>query len=516
MLETDIHAAISSQHTSHAKGLPPMIENPVLKGFNPDPSICYADGCYYIAVSTFEYVPGVAVYESTNLVQWTYCTSILTEPEHLDLAGCNNSSGIYAPTLRFHAGRFYLVTTNKHKKSNFLMTSTSIKGPWSKPMHICETGIDPSLFFDEDGRCFYTSNGMFNGKKGIHGAYLDCSTGTLLEPMQLLTAGVTGCATEAPHIYFRNQWYYLLIAEGGTEYGHHCQVFRSKNLQGPYEEHASAPILSHVHRKGHPIQATGHADLFCTPDGQWFAVFLGVRVFGKALLHNLGRETFLAPVSWIDDWPIIGSQGHVELSYPLLYDTSRQRPELLVDFSRPLAEYPLLKVRLPKSDCYVQIEGNLLLCGEDELGTSLGNPTLLALRQTSFRSTFTCRLSLTDLQGKAGLVAWYNSDYHCKLVVQRISDDCLHISLVRHIHDMEAATNSLLLRCEGTEVTLSCTTDTTSYQFFVGDTLIGSASIASFCSETTMYMSFTGTLLGIFAEQGKATFLSSMSLIDHD
>ncbi|NCB26720.1 MAG: glycoside hydrolase family 43 protein, partial [Bacteroidia bacterium] len=338
-----------------------MIQNPILKGFNPDPSICYAHGHFYIAVSTFEYYPGVTVYESSNLVQWMYCTSILTGPEQLDLAGCNNSSGIYAPTLRFHENRFFLVTTNKHTKSNFLMVSDSIHGPWSEIMHICETGIDPSLFFDLDGRCFYTSNGLIGGRKGIHGAYLDVATGTLLEPLSLLTTGVTGCATEAPHVYYHNRWYFLLIAEGGTEYGHHSQVFRSRNLKGPYTEHSPEPILSHVHRKGHPIQATGHADLFCTPEGQWFAVFLGVRVFGKALLHNLGRETFLAPVTWIDDWPIIGSQGHVELSYPLLSDPPKQLRELVVDFSRPLAEYPLLKVRLPKSDCYVQIEGNLLL-----------------------------------------------------------------------------------------------------------------------------------------------------------
>nr|WP_321306941.1 family 43 glycosylhydrolase [uncultured Sphaerochaeta sp.] len=494
-----------------------MITNPILKGFNPDPSICYANGRYYIAVSTFEYFPGVTIYESEDLSNWVYCTSVLTRESQLPLSACKNSSGIYAPTIRYYDGTFYLVTTNKNIPMNFLVTAKQIKGPWSEMMPIHTKGIDPSLYFDEDGSCFYTSNGLIDGKKTIMGAYINEKTGELLEPLRIISYGVNGCATEAPHIYRHNGWFYLLVAEGGTSYGHHANILRSKNIYGPYEPNPKNPILSHSYRKGHPIQATGHVDLVRTFKGEWFAVFLGIRPFGRAHLHNLGRESFLAPVTWKDGWPIIGEDGRVEMQYPLIRGSNPTKLQTEVDFSQPLDQYPLLKVRTPKQHCYLQTGGKLMLDGQAMLDTEKGEPTLLCLRQPSFKCTFSATLAVGNLEGTAGIVAWYNSDYHLKLAVQRAGEDNLSLSLVCRVHDLQSIQATVTIPVTGEEsIYLRCISNRTSYTFYCNNHLVGSASIACLSTEATMYMTFTGTLFGIYSEQGNATFLSPLTLIEDD
>ena len=485
-----------------------MINNPILKGFNPDPSICQANGKFYLAVSTFEFFPGVTLYESEDLVTFRFVHSALSRESQLDLKGCKNSSGIYAPTLRFHEGTFYLVTTNKHTKWNFIVHAQNIKGPWSEPHLVSQMGIDPSLFFDDDGTCYYTSNGTIDDQKGIVGAPIDPDTGNLLAPLSLISKGCSGFATEAPHIYKRNDWYYLVMAEGGTEYGHHSVVVRSKSLTGPYEENPYNPILSHTQRKGHPIQCTGHADLLRLENDRWVAVFLAIRMPGKALLHNLGRESFIAEVSWKEDWPVIGDHGMVELG-------EVKKKDLFVDFSQDLEDYPLLKVRTSKKDCYLQDaeEGNLTLLGEQRLSTEGGSPTLLAIRQEEFCSTFETHLDTENLSAKAGVVAWYNSDYHVKLQVCKRNDTTFIISCIQQVHGFEACSKRITIkRSKASSLFLQIISDREHYHFFCDGKEIGSASIACLCSEATMYMTFTGTLFGIYAEGGMATFKEGLTL----
>lgn len=504
---THLSSKVNPLHISQAR-YENMSSNPILKGFNPDPSICQANGKFYIAVSTFEYFPGVTLYESEDLSTFRYVHSALSKESQLDLKGCKNSTGIYAPTLRFNEGTFYLVTTNKHTKWNFIVHANDIKGPWSDPLLVSPMGIDPSLFFDDDGTCYYTSNGTIEGQKGIVGAPIDPDTGRLLAPLSLISKGCSGCATEAPHIYKRNAWYYLVMAEGGTEYGHHSVVVRSKTLGGPYEENPHNPILSHTHRKGHPIQCTGHADLLRLENGRWVAVFLAIRMPGRALLHNLGRESFLAEVAWEKDWPIIGDGGMVELG-----DTKSKL--LFVDFSQDLEDYPLLKVRTPKKACYLQDadEAALSLQGEQKLSATGESPTLLAIRQEEFCSTFEAHLDTENLTAKAGVVAWYNSDYHVKLQVCMPDEATLSVSLIRQVHGFEARSESITLKQQqGLPLLLQIISDTEHYHFFCNGTKIGSASIACLCSEATMYMTFTGTLFGIYAEEGNATFKKGLML----
>lgn len=495
-----------------------MFTNPIIPGFNPDPSICCVDGIYYIVTSTFEYFPGVTIWESRDLVNWKYCDSVLKTAENLDLDRSADSLGLYAATIRHHNGRFFVVTTNKYLKFNFVVSSQSIHGPWTKPAFIWQTGIDPSLFFTDDGRCFYTSNGEtdpYTKARGIFGAFIDPMTGRMLEDFRPIAQSCGGHSTEAPHIYRRNGWYYLILAEGGTGMGHHVCALRSRDIHGPYEKNPDNPILSHVDRKGHEIQCTGHADLLEISEDRWIAVFLATRKNTTVPLTTIGRETFLAPVTWTSDgWPVIGENGHVELQMPDIIPAAQKRQErLFIPFSDDMSCHPVLKIRVPKEDCYLQDRKlrTLTLIGEEPINTALGHPTLLAVRQTSFSQTFTAKLETSSLEGNAGVVAWLRTDYHYRLSVLR-KGGFIVCSMIRHVHDFEAETSSLQIEDNGKDISLSIRIEPESYSFFVEDKLVDSCSYAGLTTECALGNCFTGTLLGVFAENGKAVFKDGLDL----
>ena len=476
-----------------------MIHNPIIRGFNPDPSIAFDGERYIIAVSTFEYYPGIALYTSEDLPDWRYETSVMTDANGFSLEGVKNSSGLYAATIRFHNGRYYMVTTNKNGLGNFVSHSESLSGPWSKPFPIYPEGIDPSLCFLKNGRCFYTQN----GKGGIYGAFINPDNGILEEPLRKISPGLSGYATEAPHIYEKDGLYYLIFAEGGTEYGHHEIAGRAEDIYGPYELRQK-PILSHTERKNHEIQATGHADLIEMEDGSWIAVFLGIRMPGRPLLHNLGRETFMAEVSWIDGWPVIGNDGKVEIEEPSAIETSTEKP-VYFSFADDIDSSPLLRVRSRGKELYERGNGSLVIHSRDSLSKEKGEPALLLLRQTEFETVFSSELRTdSSLTGKAGVTAFYNSDYHADLYLEWRAGK-LHAVFRRKIHDLECIVSDSEMEAKPA-VRLEIRTDREWYIFYADGKEMGRASIASFATEGTMYMTFTGTLLGIFAEDGDGCF----------
>ena len=489
-----------------------MYRNPVIPGFAPDPSVTFHDGKYYLVTSTFEYFPGVSLWTSEDLVNWKPMGGILTSESQLDLKEAASSSGLYAATIRVNSsGRFYMVTTNKYTHENFICHTDDIRGPWSETHFIAKDGIDPSLLFLPDGRCFYTSNGSVDGVRGIKGAFINPDTGELLEDFTLLSKGCGGAAPEGPHIYFENGWFYLMLAEGGTGYGHHEVILRSKDIHGPYEPNPANPILSHVSRKGHPIQAVGHADLIKTPDGEWYAVFLGIRVKPRPLLHHLGRETFLEKVTWRDGWPVIGNDGLSEL-FHADGPTQNDNSDYSVSFTRKLEEYPYLKVRVPKNECYIQdIEkGTLTLIGEDNIALPLSHPTLLAFRQRGFYEVMEVTLSLRELEGRAGISSWVSDDYHYRLEVRK-AEDGIRISLIRHIHDFEAVTETLTLPMSE-NLGLAIISDDEDYIFRAGSQTVGRATVYGLAAEGQRHNSFTGALFAIYAEDGKAVFLDGITM----
>lgn len=283
--------------------------NPILPGFHPDPSMCRVGDDFYLVTSTFEYFPGLPVYHSTDLVTWEQIGHVLTRDSQVKLPkGAPNCLGIYAPTIRYHEGVYYCVVTNvaPPENINFFVTATDPAGEWSDPIRLPFGGIDPSLFFDDDGRVYYTGT-----DSGIFICEINIETGEAIGEKNYAWNGTGANNPEGPHLYKINGYYYLLIAEGGTELGHMSTIARSKNVFGPYEACPHNPILTNRGTEL-PIKAIGHADLFTDANDNWWAVCLGIRPLSYPFRHNMGRETMLVPVEWENGWPVCGNNSRVE------------------------------------------------------------------------------------------------------------------------------------------------------------------------------------------------------------
>jgi beta-xylosidase len=280
--------------------------NPVIPGFHPDPSVCRVGDTYYLVTSSFTYFPGIPIFRSTDLVSWEQIGNVLDRTSQLDLEHTTRwgSFGVCAPTVRFHDDRFWLIVavTTEEGAPNYFVTADDPAGPWSDPVYVDLPGIDPDLSWDSDGTCWVHWAGTH-----ITRVPIDDRTGRFLAEPQITWSGTGMAYPEAPHLFERKGVWYLLIAEGGTERGHCVSIARAPSPTGPWEANPKNPILSHRGTAG-PIQNTGHADLVEAVDGAWWLVALGVRPRGSTPgYHALGRETFLAPVEWIDDWPVVGA-----------------------------------------------------------------------------------------------------------------------------------------------------------------------------------------------------------------
>ncbi|MGO9501845.1 MAG: glycoside hydrolase family 43 protein [Streptosporangiaceae bacterium] len=279
--------------------------NPVLPGFYPDPSVCRVGDEYFLVASSFTWFPGVPIFRSTNLVDWTQIGNVLDRPSQLDLSGTTHwsSFGVFAPTIRYRDGRYYMITTvvGGQGATTFFVTTEDPAGPWSDPVAVAAPGIDPDMAWDDEGRCWV----HYSGGAAIGRVRIDDVTGEVLEGPHEAWAGTGLQYPEAPHLFGRDGIWYLLIAEGGTERGHSVTVARAPAPVGPWEPCPANPILSH-RSTDRPIQNTGHADLVQSPDGRWWMVLLGVRPRGVTPgFHVLGRETFLTAVHWVEGWPVV-------------------------------------------------------------------------------------------------------------------------------------------------------------------------------------------------------------------
>lgn len=399
--------------------------NPVIPGFYPDPSICRVEDDYYLVTSSFGYFPGVPIFHSKDLVNWRQIGHCLTTVQQLPLGNTWLSGGIYAPTIRYHDGWFYMVTTNVSGVGNFYVRSQQPEGPWSEMITVVQGGIDPSLLFDEDGSVYFQSTCSGNEGYGIYQCEIDISTGKMLTESRLIWRGTGGAHAEAPHLYKINGLYYLLIAEGGTEYGHMVTIARSDAPYGPYEPCPHNPILSHRSRKS-SIQSTGHADLVQAHDGSWWAVFLGVRPVSYPFRHHLGRETFLAPVSWTaDGWPIIGNGGSVEsvMDAPQLTEVRWQTNSTRDDFDDSTLGFDWVFLRNPNPLCWSLSEspGNLVLRGNEVSLDDSGAPAFVGRRLRHWSSNISTLLNFEPQHEdeEAGLTVFMSERYHYDLAVTR-------------------------------------------------------------------------------------------------
>lgn len=285
-------------------GKPVTYKNPVIPGFWSDPSVCRVGEDYYLVNSSFEYFPGVPVFHSKDLVNWDLIGYCIDRPSQLP-KGLN----IFATTIRYHEGTFYMITTNIGGEGNFYVTAANPAGPWSDPVFIEVQGIDPDLFFDDNGKAYVISSTFVLFE-------IDLKTGSLITEGRRIWNGTGGRYPEGPHIYKKDGFYYIMAAEGGTEEAHSETIARSKSIWGPYNPDPSNPILAHCNAAGqnNPIQGVGHADIINAHDGSWWIVFHGYRAVGGTH-HVLGRETCLAPVSWPENgWPVVNGNGTVTVN----------------------------------------------------------------------------------------------------------------------------------------------------------------------------------------------------------
>lgn len=481
--------------------------NPIIPGFNPDPSICRVGDEFYLVTSSFEFFPGVPVYHSKDIVHWNLIGHCLTRRSQLHLENAPCSGGIWAPTLRHSDGVFYMITTNRQGGGIFFVTATNPEGPWSEPVRVAQEGIDPSLFFDEDGRVYLTSTGESNGTPGIVQSEIDVKTGRLLCSPVFLWTGTGGQCPEGPHMYKRGDTYYLMIAEGGTHYGHMVTVARSDSPWGPFESSPNNPALTHRDRNGHPIQGVGHADLAETADGSYLAVCHGFRL-SKKYFHHLGRETFLVPVQFDKaGWPVFNSDGTVEMSMeadlppaqPIHAESDRD------EFDGGMSSHwCYLRNPVESSASLSERFGWLTLHGTARSLDDIGSPTFVCRRQQHFDCEIQAKMDFhpENPNEEAGLAIYYSNEHHYDFVVSR-SGRGRRVFLRRTVGDIKYVAYEQEID-EGA-ILLAISADSLSYRFrsgaAEGDSVLSELGTArtQFLSTEAADNGFVGVFVGMYA-----------------
>lgn len=479
-------------------------QNPILSGFHPDPSICRAGSDFYLVNSTFEYFPGLPIYHSRDLVHWELIGNALDRPTQLPLKGATDNGGLYAPTIRYHEGTFYLTCTNVSGGGNFIVTAKDPKGPWSEPVWMNIPDIDGSMFFDEDGKAYYTNQGG-GEKAGIKQCEFDPRTGRSTSPSRAIFNDLGESWNEGPHLYKIKGKYFLMLAEGGTGDRHMETIHRSDSPWGPWEDCPHNPILTERDEPNSPIQCTGHADLIDAPDGSWWAVFLGVRPHkGKSVL---GRETFLAPVTWTaDGWPVVNGDHHValEMPAPALKPQKPVNPTVLWDFAKLKKLGPeWLRVRNgDPADVQIARQGHLkILCNPASLNRKTDEPAFVGMRQRDFRFQASTSLKFKPSQDgeEAGLCVRANDDNHYEIGVEQASG---HTRIfVRNT--VKGASYTLAHRpWDGEKVQLRLSGDEEQYQFAWSKDGKNWETLGASASEDLsreLAGGFTGTAIGLYA-----------------
>jgi xylan 1,4-beta-xylosidase len=408
--------------------------NPILAGYYPDPSVVRVGEKFYLVNSTFAHWPGIPIHESTDLVHWKLIGHALNDPAKFTFDGLSTSRGVFAPSIHFHDGTFYIVNTLVDAGGNFFVTAKNPAGPWSDPVWLKEIdGIDPSFFFD-GGKAFIVNNGppegtpLYQGHRAIWIQQLDLATDQLIGPRKIIVNGGVDISKkpiwiEGPHLYRIKGWYYLMCAEGGTERDHSEVVFRSKSLWGPYEPYQHNPILTQRDLpadRAHPVTNAGHADLVQGPDGSWWSVFLASRPY-QDYRFNTGRETFLLPVTWKEGWPVILDRGKpVPTTLPAPNfrprGASPEHDALSGNFTKR-DEFDgrlgpeWLQVHVPKQPWFSLRDGSLQIQALKGLLSDKRNASFLARRQQHTRFEATTELVPPPAGVSAGLAAFQNEDY---------------------------------------------------------------------------------------------------------
>lgn len=431
--------------------------NPILAGFYPDPSVTRAGDKFYLVNSTFVYFPGIPVFESSDLVHWRLLGHVLDRPSQLPFEGLEISRGVFAPAIHYHDGIFYVLNTLVDSGGNFISTAKNPAGPWSDPVWLPEIdGIDPSLFIDADGKAYVLNNGApdekprYQGHRAIWMQEFDLQRLKLVGPRRVLVNGGVDISKqpiwiEGPHIFKKGDWYYLMCAEGGTGPNHSEVILRSKAVWGPYQPYENNPILTQRELpkdRPNPITNSGHADLVEAPDGSWWATFLGSRPY-DGVNYNTGRETYLLPVTWKNDWPVILEQGKA-IPYvargPKLSNENRDVTPLTGNFTwrdefdKRELNPAWLQVRAPKQQWFdfTSTPGRLSIAATAERLDGKSNPAYLGRRQQHLTFDASTSLRLPKEPGVAAGLAAFQNGKHWYFLGARRSGESVQIFLEKN------------------------------------------------------------------------------------
>jgi len=497
-------------------------KNPIIPGFHPDPSICRVGDDYYIVNSSFQYFPGVPIYHSKDLVHWQLVGNVLDRESQLPLKGASSWLGIYAPTLRYHNGTYYMITTNVANGGNFMVTARNPRGPWSEPIWLKQDGIDPSLYF-ENGRCYMVSN----PDNTIMLCQIDPKTGRQLTSSKALWKGTGGRYPEGPHIYKKDGWYYLLISEGGTEMAHRLTIARSKRIEGPYEANPQNPLLTHCSMAGqtNQIQGTGHGDFVQAGDDSWWVVFLAYRNFGGSY-HHLGRETYIAPVEWKQgEWPIVNGGQPIDtlMMTPVLQTTTAELPaerrqHVRTTFDRPLGP-EWVYIQNPDSVHYqLTPRGKLRLTASLSNLTENQRPTFVGRRQESANFSAETRLDFEQslVGDEAGITVYQINDGHIDFGLRRAKQDMTvmlrltmkSVEVVKKTVPIPNSCCSLRVRSDGQMYYFDYSLDGKSYKTF--------DKVDCALMSTEVVGGFTGVTLGMYTFMNRGYVGNGRTYADFD
>lgn len=478
-----------------------LYNNPVIKGFYPDPSVCKVGNTYYLVCSSFQYFPGVPLFESNDLINWKQIGHCLTRRSQIQLENINSSGGVFAPTIRYNNGRFYMTTTNDTTHQNFYVWTDDIYSEWSEPICVDQGGIDPSFYF-EDNKAYFMSNGADDkGIEGIVQCEIDIETGRKLTESQVIWQGSGGRYLESPHLYKINGTYYLMAAEGGTEYGHMVTYARGDSAFGPFNAYTNNPVLTNRNRGGYEIQGVGHGDLIQDNIGNWWILHLGFRQIGRwATYHHLGREVFLTPVTFgRDGWFSAGHNGETLKCFHMdcIKDSVVQNVKMSYTFDNTKWHTDWCYLRHPHLENYQLGENKLRLKGTEITLDRNDSPTFIGLRQRDFNGYVSCEISVSDCE--AGISLYMDENHHYDLAIRQ-NEKGYEVIKRLNIGDIKSIEKAIQLKSRN-KATLVVHLHNDYYDFNIKEDnkeiSLGRAQTRYLSSEVAG--GFTGVILGLYA-----------------
>lgn len=475
--------------------------NPVIKGFYPDPSICKVEDTYYLVCSSFQYFPGVPIFESKDLINWKQIGHCLTRKSQIHLENINSSGGVFAPTIRYNDGRFYMTTTNDTTHQNFYVWTKDIHGEWSEPIYVDQGGIDPSLYF-EAGKTYFMSNGADDkGISGIVQCEIDIETGRKLSQSITIWQGSGGRYLESPHLYKIEGKYYLMAAEGGTEYGHMVTYARGNSPFGPFEGYAHNPVLTNRNLGGYELQGVGHGDLIEDNSGNWWILHLGFRQTGQySTFHHLGREVFLTPVTFGEDgWFTAGNNGTTTRSFETSHipNSVGQIEKKCYTFENTDWNLDWCYLRHPHTENYKLYEDKLEIKGTEVTLDAVASPSFIGIRQKDFNANIFCDVEISG--GEAGITIYMDENHHYDIAIRKAEVGYEVIERL-NIGDIKSVEKAIPLK-KINKASLCIEASNYNYEFHVNidgeKTFLGKAQTRYVSSEVAG--GFTGVLIGLYA-----------------